>query len=409
MENRTSDSEERRDKLDDFRPGGSLRNVLTAGPKEAQFDANAKSIFTDPDVSAYIMRGSFRELWPYSVESVRDYFMAGADPVQNVPVHADERLAWEMLRRVRSLDCEISDPIEGLTYFDHVGRLRVPVRFTKVPNVRAMLSWARSGGRLESPYGGGIGLAELRRNPVDCALWLAISEMQVSFRGQKYRGGRDTYYRGRAVSAERGVEFVGSAYGKLQGVACIWIYPRPADRIAAGLGMWPPAQDHKTQDVGQVRSVLRSMERPERSVDIYLGKTDQMVSGPQAVIELLMLLLLIFTDTGKPQAEVCDILADDFKIQNAAELAERSINMGGLAQQYIEVGYESASADMAKLHKEIERISAEKMQLNTENMQLNEENAQLNEEKAHLSVMVGEMQNEIAGLKERISQLEDKA
>ena len=107
------------------------------------------------------------------------------------------------------------------------------------------------------------------------------------------------------------------------------------------------------------------------------------------------LLLLVFADTGKTQAEVCDTLANDFKIQNAADLVERSIDMGGLAQQYMEVDYESAQADMTKLYEEIE--------------QLNKGKAYLNVMMANKDQMITEMQNKIAGLKERISQLEDKA
>ena len=121
------------------------------------------------------------------------------------------------------------------------------------------------------------------------------------------------------------------------------------------------------------------------------------------------LLLLVFADTGKTQAEVCDILANDFKIQNAADLVERSIDMGGLAQQYMEVDYESAQADMTKLYEEIDRLSAKNTQMGEKEKKMNEREKRLNEEKAHLSIMMAEMQNEIAGLKERISQLEDKA
>ncbi|MBD5560701.1 MAG: hypothetical protein HDQ87_10200 [Clostridia bacterium] len=338
---------------------GPVGNLLAAGPEAAALDAAAKSILRDKDVMAYILRGCIAELRPYSMECVRDYFM-DPDTRTDLPVHADERYAIETIRRMRSLDRESKDPIEGATYYDLLCKTGLPE--DGMPDTEADLVTASLDPGVPLPYegvGGGISRDEMpaHRSFAPSQLLIADSEMQVRFRYERLRSCRDTYYRARVVSEERGVDFTDSNYQNMLGVASIWIYPRPPESYAARIAEWPLRHEvMTTQERNESRSLIAGMARPERSIDVYLGSTEGHVTGPRAAIEMMRLLLLLFTDTGKTQQEIRGILADTYRIRDAEGLAERSINMSNLALQYYEQG---ADEERAKMEAEFSRLKEE--------------------------------------------------
>ncbi len=170
-------------------------------------DAGAKALLSYKVISALILKSCIPELSDLSLKTIEDECIIGEPEIANVPVHRDEDDRTEKPEKINQAGNEDNDLKEGKVTYDVRFVIHIPgeEEYTKVYiNLEA-----------QNKFNPGYPLVK-----------------------------RGLYYDARMISAQYGVEFTESDYGKIKKVYSIWICINPEKEYQNTINRYQVTEKH---------------------------------------------------------------------------------------------------------------------------------------------------------------------
>ena len=270
-------------------------------------DAGAKALLSYKVISALILKSCIPELSDLSLKTIEDECIIGEPEIANVPVHRDEDDRTEKPEKINQAGNEDNDLKEGKVTYDVRFVIHIPgeEEYTKVYiNLEA-----------QNKFNPGYPLVK-----------------------------RGLYYDARMISAQYGVEFTESDYGKIKKVYSIWICINPEQEYQNTINRYQVTEKHV---FGDAELPVKDYDIMETILVCLHTNGDEGKCGNK-LIDMLSVLF----EKNKPSKEKQDKLEKDYDIKMTKEYNEVMDRMCNISGYYTEDLY-AAKAELAAAKQEL--------------------------------------------------------